>query len=813
MLVTGTAASDGRYTVANVTATYVQVNETVAVSAGGGTLRVMPHVLTAYRNGRVVSSTEYAVQHLHVPGTISNGNFASGATAWSPAYFTTAFGFTPVPHGSSTITFGVGGCTVTSISSVDYAFLQQFGVGGGTFSTLKGARVAVQIRIAAGATDAVAIMDAVPTTKYRCKAGKTTTLILECGVTGNTGAISIGVFNFAGSVTIESVRFVPLSAVLLQFAREQLDFQGSPYVVECDVLSIESRNVADEISRLLTQVGLTPDAATFATAAGIATTEVMLVDCDYGRSGQRRISAILGDLLFIARGGLARTSAGAYALWQDVAGSVVASYDESLGDSIEVESYERGGRPRSVGIKYRPGAIDPRELQNTITRAITGGMLGDENPREIPYLRDHVAADRLLSYRAARAVANGVANATIYRQQRALGEVLTIASSINWNGPLDWKIRSVSRVPNANALELIQYDAAVYTYVPSPAMGQDSTDTYLPDYSATPPAVPSQMRITSADVSLTRDGTSAARIGVRAMPPALNWSELWFAVIHNVTGEIIRQQGVFGGVFATANIGGLRAGEVYQLKSYAINSFGVQGVILDTFDATVLGGGGAVTTFTAPGVTVLPPDVPSITLDQGTGRLINVSWTPVSLTADNLAEYVLERNPGTGTFTQIWTGRALSYVDRNVNYATNYTYRVKARDRWGNLSANWRTSSSLTLTRNISGSGSGDIMDTTVETVNRTAVSFVIVNVPMGVGVFQNAATVAHGMVKTPIPGIIGGRAAVIGAINAIDATNVTVRAYYFGNFGTTQAAVGPGSHTHSFGALGATESVQVAFW
>lgn len=814
IIVTGSAASDGRYTVASVLVDRVNVVETVPVSAGGGTLRIMPHPLTVYRNGRVVGVSEYAVQHLYNPGTVHNGDFALGSAGWTTWYWNPVNGYTNTPNASSTIAFGAGGCTITSVSgATDIAFVQQYGSSAGTFAGIRGGRFAVQVTIAAGASDAVVTADGPPVMKYRCPAGKMTTVILECTTTGAGNSFSIGVWNHAGTITITRVRFIPLSAVLLQFAREQLDFQGSPYAVECDMRGVESRNCADEISRLLTHAGLTPDAGTFAAASAVATSEVMLVDCDYGRAGQRRVSSILGDLLFVARGGLTRTASGSYAIWQDVAGSVVASYDESLGDPIAVESYDREGRPKSVGIKYRPGGKDPGTLQNTITRQISGGVMGDETPREIAYLRDHVAADRLLSYRAARATANGVAQATVYRQQRTLGEVISVASPINWTGPLSWKIRSITRGPNENALELIQYDAAVYTYTPSESIGQDSSDAYSPDYSNTPPAAPSAMSITGGGTSVTRDGNSGARISVQATPPTVNWAEMWFAVIHDVTGEIIRQQGVVAAGVATANIGGLRAGEVYQLKSYAINGFNVQGVILDTFNATAIGGGAAVTTFTAPGLTALPPDVSAISLDQGTGRLINVSWPAVALSNDNLAEYVLERNPGTGTFTEIWRGRALSYVDRNVSYATSYIYRVKARDRWGNLSANWRTSSSMLVVRNISGSGTGDIMDATVETVNRSATTLHIMNIAHS-GQFMVQQLQAHGMIKEPMASVVNVQTQYISVIRALDATNVEVAMFYFGT-GDTSANAPTNPHSHNFRSPspGGFQSVRLIYW
>jgi len=103
--------------------------------------------------------------------------------------------------------------------------------------------------------------------------------------------------------------------LLLRFVREQVGFDGRPYSLQADVRGTVSRNVADEISRLLTVAGATPDATSFSAAQSYADTHGMLVDVDHGRGddregGQRTLRALLDDLLFIARATLSRNSAG-----------------------------------------------------------------------------------------------------------------------------------------------------------------------------------------------------------------------------------------------------------------------------------------------------------------------------------------------------------------------------------------------------------------------------------------------------------------------------------------------------------------------
>lgn len=808
VLISGSTATDGRYTVLAFTTTQITVSPAVVASTGG-VLRFMPHPLTVYRGGRVVATNEYEVHHLFDAGTVVNGDFLAGATGWTRWYWTTGGGFVNGSQsGASSITFATGSVTINNVGAADYAFLQQYGGAGH-----KGGVYAVQVTVAAGVTDAVVTADGPPIMSQRCPAGRTTTVILVNGSAGAAMSFGIGTWNNTGTVTITRVRFIPLNATLLRFVREQLDFQGNPYTIEADVQGVDSRNAADEVQRLLTHVGLTPDTASFANARIVASGARMLVDCDYGRASQRRVSAILDDHLALLRGGMQRTETGSYAVWQDAAVKAPASiYDESLGDRIQVDSADFPASVKSIAVRYRPASRSPGELQERRERDVTGGTQGVQSPRDMPYLRDHEAADRLACYRALREQYNATSRVTVYGTQHVVGQRVDITSPLLWPSSRAWLVRGVVRLPNGNELDLIEYAGAIYTYTPA-SSAIDAVDTYQPDYSQTPPAAPSAMTITAGGALAAQDGTVSSRIVVQATPPSVNWSEVWFAVVHNVTGETLRVQGDIAGSVATASIGGLRAGEVYQLKSFAINAFNVSGVVQSTFNAVAIGGGSAVTTFTAPGYATLPPDVTFINRAQGTGRLINVNWNAVIVAADDIAEYVLERTAGAG-YVEVWRGRALSYVDRDVEYGTTYTYRVKARNRWGSVSANWRTGSPLLLARNVSGGGSGDIMDTTVQTVNRTAVTTFSVNVPMS-GVFRNTTSAAHGMGKTPIACVVGSDYDVIGSIHSIDTVNIVARATFFAN-GATESANGPGAHTHNLQrspSPGGSYTVSYVFW
>jgi hypothetical protein len=326
----------------------------------------------------------------------------------------------------------------------------------------------------------------------------------------------------------------------------------------------------------------------------------MLVDCDYGARGRRARRAILEDLLFIARGGLRKTGPfGYYAITIDREPLSTNAYDESLGDTIEVQNVTRQNLLRAVEIAYRPSSRNPVDLAHTIRRDVFGATGVGTERRDVPYLRDHEAADRLLCYLQVRGLKpRRVRGRMVFvNDEIFLGLGVTIRSpNIFSNLPFETftgTVRSLRYGLLGAQFDLME-QASVDTYTPG-TLPSDAVDTYTPDYSQTPPAAPTAMRITVAIA-----GTG--RASVEARPPTENWAELWFIITHNTNNQIM------GLVLATvdavtglgsATIGGLTTGQVYKLQSYAKNAYLLPGTIQSTFDNTVNGGGGAVTTFTA----------------------------------------------------------------------------------------------------------------------------------------------------------------------------------------------------------------------
>lgn len=111
---------------------------------------------------------------------------------------------------------------------------------------------------------------------------------------------------------------------------------------------------------------------------------------------------------------------------------------------------------------------------------------------------------------------------------------------------------------------------------------------------------------------------------------------------------------------------------------------------------------------TSPGA---PPSI-TVPLTVIGGAALTVSWTASSDSESNLSGYVLERKVGSGAWTQVFKGNALSYQDTITKGWVDVTYRVKAYDSY-NAESTYTTSPTRTVDNNtapvITCSSSGDL--------------------------------------------------------------------------------------------------------
>lgn len=811
------SANPGRYTVTGAVFggvnTVVTVSETFSFGTVSGNLVVPPTVLAVYRDGRLVASTEYTVELLWPVATqMPDPDFDGAPVDWYPVN---------TGAGTAELTGGVGQFTGDGTVS-NYARLTTSNT---TAECQRGAFTAATITLASTGRarlnnfsvglDGAAVVSGM---------GTHTAMVRQWYSDGRR-RIDLSNYDtgYSGKVDVDNLQLNTTHRVLMvRFSSPQVSPQGQRYVIECDVRGVDSRNAANEIQRVLTEAGVSTDAGSFASVAAASATAKMWADIGYGRTGRnggqsqvRTFRAHLSDLLRLARATLYRTVAGAYAIAQDASGVLPAVISTATGGRFGVVKFRRGDRPASVVVKYRPSGPDPSQLQGKKEFAITGGTTGKVETIEMPIIRDHETAERFASYLAKRYEFDATAEVEWHDKTDTLtiASLLVLADSAVYANNRNWMVWSVRPMLGGARLELREYDAAIYGYTPG-ALTVEPFSDYEPDYSQTLPLAPSALKITAGAAPLSQGGDTSSRVTVECIPPTVNWLSIMFAAVHNVTGEVFRAGGDdIGSGKRGTNIPNLRPGEVYQLKAWATNSFGVDGLAQGTFDATAIGGGGAVTTFTAPGYATLPANVASCTALQAMARMIRVTWPAVATT--NLANYVLEKKVGAGAFAEVARPNANLFVDSDVLIGTSYQYRVKARDVFGNVSASYATSGTVVPVSNITGGpGTGDIGADTVGTGNRTGITTVTKSVAQPRFDWWLSDSIAHSMGKVPIAVIQSSFARCIASVSDRTSTTVTI-AYAVCPTGTTNSnPTTPHLHTIEYGAgAGATMTIGADLW
>lgn len=606
----------------------------------------------------------------------------------------------------------------------------------------------------------------------------------------------------------------PWPHLWVQFTREQRDFNGAPFVISADVQAVAADVIASQpLCVVLRSAGAVVDAGSELALGAWATAQGRLVSCDFGRAGQRTVRAIAEDLLAVLCATTYRLPDGSYGFREDGPGAPLASYDEDAGDAIEILGIEERARVASVSVAYRPSPQDPAKLQAVQTREVDGGSLGDERPRQLGYLRTGVAADRVALHRAQRTALNTRLRVRVYRALHEVGEVIELASNAWGLDRSEWRVRESTAIVGGCELTCTPYSDSLWTYVPG-TVPADAAADYSPDFSSTPPAAPSGLRVTATGVSTQTDGVLVARVTADVLPPAVNWAAIWLAAVHNVTGEITltRAEDVGGGRYG-ATLTGLRPGEVYQLLCYAVNAFSIKGAVQATFNATAIGGGAADTLLNTAGLATLPPTVVSISAIQIPPRSVDVRWAAVNLA--NLREYVVERNANSTSWVEVWRGRALTWVDRDVVYFGTYQYRVRARDTWGNFSAAYATSVTISLVGGtIFGGVSGnDIGPSTVATANRTNISTVAAGYGL-VTIVGFSLSIPHGLGRVPIAvANTNGKAGDWVNVGFASAANIAVTVYRAPNQPSPDFQAPANPHQHLFFYPGGAGTISVDIW
>jgi hypothetical protein len=508
-------------------------------------------------------------------------------------------------------------------------------------------------------------------------AGVGAILAVYRGTTPGQGSLVAATEYALGTITAPS----GLQVHTIDFTREQVDFNGRPYVIEADWLLPGSRAPSDEIARILALYGLSVDAGgTFAAAAIADNAAGFAVDALYGDPG-RTGNAVLEDLLRVARGYLSQTAAGAWSIIQDVAKASVAQFDtNAAGDLCQVNEYGDGDIVKTVQVQGRPRVSGKDgDYAITLPRVTTTGGSGQMQLKYL-YVRDPNVLDRLASYWQKRLNTLRVGKAMINAAQVANGSVITITDAVNYVGAKNFIATGITRPADANAIVLREYDAAVYVYTAG-EIPADATNVYSPDYSFTQPLQPLTGLVVSGGTSADTDGKVTAFALIRATPPAVNWSLLRVQLTDTTTNEIYQAQLVLnvGNGFYEATVSGLRPNRLHSILIWAVNANNIDGATLNPGNFTTAN---AVTALAAPSIAVTQLQSFEVNIDLG--AITDVAGQP------KFRRYVLFEKVGAGAFAEVQRTPDRT-LKRSVSHGTAYQYKAHSEDLVGNESADSST--------------------------------------------------------------------------------------------------------------------------
>lgn len=465
---------------------------------------------------------------------------------------------------------------------------------------------------------------------------------------------------------------------LVTFAKEQVDFGGNLHELEADLSCPGSRLPAHEAKRILESVGASADATLFDAAA--AYHEVSGIRGDYRYVAQRKASAILEDILALARGQIYRTPGTPYGIFVDRPRDVRLALAEGKGDQLRVDEISWPEVTKTLRLEYRDAGGDPLvKISRTTSSPGTS-----EEVLVNPYIYEHVVADRHLCYLAKRAEKNVQAKVSVHGVQLDAGDLVAVDAATAWSGTRLLSAPTIQRSADRNELTLREYDESVYVYTPG-TLPTDSTNGYSPDYTKTPPAAPTSLAVISQGTSSDNDGKTTAFALIRAVPPAVNWARLMAQVRDTTTDEVRQSQLLLNGGNYEARVAGLRPNRAHQVIAWAVNATDVDGTAAGPVS------------FTSATDSTVPSAPASLSLSQSQSFEIDYNWTRVADSAGHphVREYVLEEKIGAGSFAEVYRGASLAFKRTGVGHGTAYQGRVKVVDVAGNEST-FATSGSLT---------------------------------------------------------------------------------------------------------------------
>lgn len=489
----------------------------------------------------------------------------------------------------------------------------------------------------------------------------------------------------ASEYSVDTTTVAGITYVRLTFPVEQREFSGALYELTADILGPGSRAASDEIQRLLQQVGATTDASSFASASLYCSLNSMVADCGY--VDPRRTIDCIQDLLQIARGQLYKTPAGAYGIFIDRPRDVHLVLDDRS-DELQIAEIVEPDLARTLTFEYRPSSSQAEKYTGKLSRTTTGAV--GERVYKNPYLRDHVAADRLLCYLQKRENARREARATIHAVQLAPGDLVAIRSPNNYADVKVFAAPEISRPADRNQASLLEYDESIYVYTAG-TLPADATNGYTPDYSQTKPAAPTGLTVVSQGTSADSDGKVTAYALIRATPPAVNWSRLMVQVTDTTTTEVYQAQLLLNAGNYEARVSGLRPNRAHQVVCWAVNATNIDGF---TTAAVAFTSANATTALSAPSVAVAQLQSFQIRVDLG--QVADIAGQP------HFRRNIIFVKAGAGSFAEV-VRTDQRFYDYPVTHGVAYDVKARSEDVNGNESSDSSTAS-ITPAKIVDGS-------------------------------------------------------------------------------------------------------------
>jgi hypothetical protein len=468
---------------------------------------------------------------------------------------------------------------------------------------------------------------------------------------------------------------------VVNFTRELDDFQGRPYVLEADYLLSGTRTGPAEISRILGLYGISVDGS-FAAASDGRSRRWIPGGCALPRAhrqGNPRGSATRRARLPGAGLPLVPNRAGRRE-------GVNAQFDSRLRSHRDRQLW-RWRYPENR-LDRLSAAFERREDFSGSLQRTTSGPSGEFAMRN-PYMRDHVVADRLLSYWTKRLNTLRVAEATIYAAQLGNGDRISITDNVSWSGTKDFIATGIARPGDSNDARLREYVPDIYVYTAGHAAGRRDQRVHarLFIHAAVRAHGP---HLVSQGTSADTDGKVTAYALVRAVPPATNWARLMVQLKDTTTGEIYQAQLTLNAGNYEATVSGLRPNRVHSILCWAVNANNIDGATATLANFT---SANAAIGLSAPTVAVSQTQSFQVDIDQG--AVTDVAAQP------KFRRYVLFEKVGAGSFAEVMRSDQ-RIVSRNVNHGTAYQYKVHAEDVNGNETGDSNTVS-ITPVKRVDG--------------------------------------------------------------------------------------------------------------